>query len=109
MSSFNFSVMVVESKQPGLVVKLIGELDQLTVRELKSRLEELEAGKAPRLVFDLAELEFMASAGLSIFAFYHELFQKNCQGQTMKLINVSSGVMRVFKLTRMDEIISVSE
>ena len=106
--SFNFKIEVIDSLEPGLVVKLTGELDQLTVASLKDKLVEIAAEKCSQLIFDLGELEFMASAGLSIFAYYHDLYRSNGSGQLMKIINCPDAVMRVFKLTKMDEILTIS-
>lgn len=108
MASYSLQVEQIDSIEPGITVKLKGELDQLTVRELRNKLKEMAAEKAPLLIFDLEELEFMASAGLSVFAYYHELFQTNGVGQQLKIINCQAGVMRIFKMTRMDDILCVS-
>lgn len=107
MTSYNLQIEVIDTMEPGIFLKLTGELDQLSVRDLKEKLVELSAEKTPQLVFDLEGIEFMASAGLSVFAFYQEIFQKNGIGQQMKLINCSESVLRVFKITRMDEVISI--
>lgn len=108
MIGYNLQIDVLDSTEPGIVVKLKGELDQLTVRDLKTRLNELSAEHAAQLIFDLKDLEFMASAGLSVFAYFHELFEKNKKGQKVKIIGCPENVRRVFSLTKMDQILNVS-
>ena len=108
MSSFNLNVEVEKISETELLVKLRGELDQLSLNDLKEKLQEVSADNVRQLIFDLAELEFMASAGLAIFAFYHELFKKNASGQEMKIVKCSDAAMRVFKLTRMDQVLNIS-
>lgn len=105
--AFNLKVEVIESSSTGLTIKLRGELDQLTIKDVNEKLQEMNADKALFLTFDLGELEFMASAGLSIFAYYHDLYKNNAQGQQMKIINCQPAVMRIFKLTKMDEILTI--
>ncbi len=106
--AFNLQIEMVKSAESGLEVRVAGELDQLTVKELRDQLAGNEAEKASLLIFNLEKLEFMASAGLSIFVFYHDLFKTNARGQQMKIINCSQLVKRVFQLTKMDSVLSVS-
>ncbi len=106
----NLLEITVSDENPKMVtVKLKGEVDQLTTRDLKSILEEHQVDKAEELIFDLDEVEFMASAGLAIFAYYRELFNKNQTGQRLRVINCNPGVYRIFHLTMLDEMLDVSE
>lgn len=108
MSSFNLHIEVLGSAEQGIHLKLKGELDQLTVKDLQLKLDELAADKVPQLIFDLEKLEFMASAGLAIFACYYEIFETNGLGQTLKVINCPENVMRIFQITKMDKLLNVS-
>ncbi len=106
----NLLEIVVSDEKPGLItVKLKGEVDQLSVRSLKKVLEEHDAQNAAELIFDLDEVEFMASAGLAIFASYQEIFNKKKAGQKLRVINCSEGVYRIFHLTLLDEMLDVTE
>ena len=49
-------------------VKLNGSLDTATAPELERQLAPILAGPARELVFDLADLKFISSAGLRVFA-----------------------------------------
>ncbi|GAB4274875.1 MAG: hypothetical protein Kow0029_15540 [Candidatus Rifleibacteriota bacterium] len=108
MSNLNLKIEVVENTEPGIRVRLAGELDQLTVDGLRKKLAELNAESAEQLVIDLEGLEFMASAGLSVLAYYHELYEKNGKAQTLRLLNVPDHVMRMLQLTRMDKILQLN-
>jgi anti-anti-sigma factor len=106
----NLLEIVLSDERPGeIIVKLKGEVDQLTVKNLKKILEENSAQNAMELVFDLDEVEFMASAGLAIFAYYQDLFNKKKSGQKLRVINCSPGVYRIFHLTMLTEMLEVSE
>ncbi|PKL48324.1 MAG: hypothetical protein CVV42_10130 [Candidatus Riflebacteria bacterium HGW-Riflebacteria-2] len=91
-----------------IVVKLFGELDQMSLKELRDDLSANRAEEASLLIFDLEEVDFIASAGLAIFAWYADCFKKRGLGQKLKIINCSEGVFRVFHLTMLDEVIDVS-
>lgn len=52
----------VERRGPALIVRPIGELDLATVDELDHAV--VEAGRAPALVIDLSELEFLDTSGM---------------------------------------------
>jgi len=105
----NLLEVFVSEESPGdLLVKLKGEIDQLTIRTLKESLESYNVKEAKLLVFDLEEVEFMASAGLAIFAYYLDMYKKRGLGQKVKIVNCSEGVFRVFHLTMLDELIDVS-
>ncbi len=108
MVNYNLQIEIRDTAEQGLVVMLKGELDQLTVRDLREKLTEMSAEKTTELVFDMAELEFMASAGLSVFAHYYDLFKQNESGQQIKIINCHENVLKAFKLTKMDELLNVS-
>lgn len=105
----NLLEVVVSEDSPGdLQVKLKGEIDQLTIRNLREALDAYNVKEARMIVFDLEEVEFMASAGLAIFAYYLDMYKKRGLGQKVKIINCSEGVFRVFHLTMLDELIDVS-
>lgn len=108
MANTSLKIEIIEAGEPGLFVKLSGELDQLTVQQLKEKLRDLAAEKADQLVFDLENIEFMASAGLAVFAAYYEIYQNNNSGQILKIIKCPENVRRIFDLTRTTEIFQVS-
>jgi len=108
MISNLLEVFVSEKSSGDLLIKLKGEIDQLTIRNLRESLDKYNANEAETLIFDLEEVEFMASAGLAIFAYYLDVFKKRGKGQKVKVINCSEGVFRVFHLTMLDELIDVS-
>ena len=56
---------------PSRVVSLVGQLDMETAPMLESALARLTAGPQPRLVVDLARLEFCDSIGLSTLILAH--------------------------------------
>lgn len=77
-------------------VKLIGRLDAVTARDLDKEINN-SLGGIKELVFDLAELSYVASAGLRVLFVAQKKMNK--QG-SMKLLNVRPEVKQIFEVTR---------
>lgn len=77
-------------------VKLIGRLDAVTARDLDKEINN-SLGGVKELVFDLAELSYVASAGLRVLFVAQKKMNK--QG-SMKLLNVCPEVKQIFEVTR---------
>ena len=67
----SLSIQIQNSSDPrhagAVTIKLIGSLDTETAPELDRELTSCLAGRVNDLVFDLAELKFVSSAGLRLF------------------------------------------
>lgn len=83
-----------------LTVALEGRLDTTTAPKLE---EELRGG-ITRLVFDVAKLEYISSAGLRVLLAMQKLM--NRQG-AMLLRNVNEAVMEVFEVTGFSDILRI--
>ena len=86
-----------------LMVALEGRLDTTTAPKLEEELRGSVAGVS-RLVFDLAKLEYVSSAGLRVLLAMQKLM--NQQGEMM-LQNVNEAVMEVFEVTGFSDILSI--
>lgn len=79
-----------------VVLHLQGDLDLLAAPELKEQLSRL-VPTAPRLIFDLSEVEFIDSAGMGLLcsalkrmrALEKECHFVGAQGQPLKLLQIS--------------------
>ena len=94
-----------EGKAPGtVIVSLAGPV---TLRNLFDLQSQLRAGDMPRVsILDLSGVPYMDSAGMGAIINYYT----HCQNKGVKLIvaAVSPRVMELFKMTRVDKIISFS-
>jgi anti-sigma B factor antagonist len=92
-----------EGKAPGTaIVSLNGPV---TLRNLFDLQSHLRAGDMPRTsILDLSGVPYMDSAGMGAIINYYT----HCQNKGVKLIiaAVSDRVMELFKMTRVDKIIS---
>ncbi len=66
------------------IVTLKGELDASTAPEFKAQIEAAATKEPQHLVLDMADLEYMASAGLRVL-----IFAKQKMGQNVEIYVVS--------------------
>ena len=87
-----------------LTVSLIGRLDAVTSpkldKDLKSSLEGVK-----ELIFDLTQLDYIASAGLRILLKYQKLMDK--AGNDMKIRNVKAEVKEVLDMTGFSDFLHI--
>lgn len=97
--------MIIQKTVSGttLTVALEGRLDTTTAPKLEEELRGSVAGVS-RLVFDLAKLEYVSSAGLRVLLAMQKLM--NRQG-AMLLRNVNEAVMEVFEVTGFSDILRI--
>lgn len=79
-------------------VTLIGSLDTATAPDLERQLAPVLAGTARDLVFDLAELKFVTSAGLRVFSNARKAM-KTRGGQAV-FMNMQPQIQEVFEIIK---------
>ena len=87
-----------------LTVALIGRLDAVTAMDLDKELKTSLNG-VKELIFDLAQLDYIASAGLRILLKYQKLMDKN--GNEMKIKNVKVEVKEVLDMTGFSDFLNI--
>ena len=86
-------------KSPDTVtVKLNGSLDTATAPELERQLAPVLAGGVKELVFDLAQLQFISSAGLRVFAAARKPLKE--RGGTASFVNLQPQIQEVFEIIK---------
>ena len=89
----------VGAKNAGAVtVKLSGSLDTATAPELERQLAPVLAGPAKDLIYDLANLKFVSSAGLRIFSASRKQLKER-GGQT-SFVNMQPQIQEVFEIMK---------
>lgn len=86
-----------------LTIKLSGKLDTTTAPTLEAELKTALSG-IESLVFDLAELAYVSSAGLRTLLMAQKIMNK--QG-AMKIINVCEAVQEIFDITGFSDIFDI--
>jgi len=84
------------------VVQIQGSVSMSQADELRARLEELAGRKTPVMVLDLAEMDFICSAGLgAIISAY--LKSRHHNGQ-VRLVRPQPAVRRLLETTRLTKL-----
>jgi len=92
-----------ELNEKELVITLKGRLDTMTAPELEAELKESLEG-VEKLVIDMAELEYISSAGLRVLLSAQKTM--NRQGE-MVVRNANEQIKEVFDLTGFNELLTV--
>jgi anti-anti-sigma factor len=102
----------IQKTAPGITphsarVKLTGSLDTATAPELEQALEPILSGTTTHLLFDLAGLKFISSAGLRVFASVRKplLARKG----NVSFVNVQAQIQEVFNIIQALPGVSVFE
>jgi anti-anti-sigma factor len=78
------------------IIKLIGSLDSATAPELEREMTRVLAGPVNDLVFDLAQLNFVSSAGLRLFSVARK--QMTMRASHATFVNLQPQVAEVFAI-----------
>ena len=85
-------------KAGAATVTLTGSLDTATAPELERQLVPVLAGGVKDLVFDLAQLKFISSAGLRIFSNARKTLKE--RGGQASFVNMQSQIAEVFEIMK---------
>ncbi|MFB4168135.1 STAS domain-containing protein [Virgibacillus sp. JSM 102003] len=88
------------------IVSLSGEIDAYTAPQLKETLLPLTRIESQQVEVDLEDVNYMDSTGLGVFISALKS-TKECNSH-LKLVNLQDRVLRLFKITGLDEIIDIS-
>ena len=87
------------------IFSLNGELDLSTANKLKDNLYKSVEEKLSDVVIDMTNLEYIDSTGIGVLV---GLMKKlRTQGKDIKISNAKDNVKRIFKITGIDQIISM--
>ncbi|WP_158735251.1 anti-sigma F factor antagonist [Alteribacillus sp. YIM 98480] len=87
-----------------LCIRLRGELDHHSARELRSQVDEyLEAHQIQHIVLNLEELIFMDSSGIGVILGRYKQVRRN--GGEMVVCSISTPVKRLFELSGLFKIL----
>jgi anti-anti-sigma factor len=95
-------IQILKDVKPGnagaVTVKLSGSLDTATAPELERQLTPVLATDATDLVFDLAELKFISSAGLRVFSTARRQLRE--RGGQASFIHLQPQIQEVFDIMK---------
>jgi anti-sigma B factor antagonist len=99
------TMLNIEKKKDGpeLTVALAGRLDTVTAPELEKELKVCLEG-VTMLSFDMAELEYISSAGLRVLLSVQKLMSR--QGE-IKVFHVNETIMEFFEVTGFSDFLTI--
>ena len=98
-----------QRRNGSIVVEFEGELDIVTVGELRERLDEAMAEQVP-VVLDLAECTFIDSNGIHLLLDVARLERnRNGAGAGFTLTGVQGHVRRVLETVRVDRVVKLAD
>lgn len=86
-----------------LTVSLEGRLDTTTAPELEAALGGLDG--VTKLIFDMAKLDYISSAGLRVLLAAQKNQEKSDGGMTV--VNVNEEIREIFEVTGFDEVLNI--
>ncbi|GAA0447285.1 MAG: STAS domain-containing protein [Bacillota bacterium] len=101
----NLTINVVEETKKS-IVNLSGEIDAYTAPQLKETLLPLTQQRGNIVEVDLENVTYMDSTGLGIFI--SALKSTKEHESMMRLVNIQDRVLRLFKITGLDEIMDIN-
>ena len=81
-----------------ITVKLAGSLDTATAPQLAEQLAPVLARSTKDIVFDLAELKFISSAGLRVFASTRKMLKE--RGGQVSFVHMQPQIHEVFEIMK---------
>ena len=96
--------LTVQTEQRGdmVVVSVAGELDMATAPQLQDQISDLLEKGRNRLVFDLADVSFCDSTGLSVFV---RAKNSTDDGGVVRLAAPQRGVLRILEVSGLVEVL----
>jgi anti-anti-sigma factor len=91
-------IKVQKSASGAVVVKLNGSLDTATAPELEKQLAPAVGKAVKDVVFDLAQLKFISSAGLRVFSATRKTLKE--RGGQASFVNMQPQIQEVFAIIR---------
>ncbi len=85
-------------KAGAITIRLNGSLDTLTAPDLERQLAPVLAGQVKDLVFDLAQLKFISSAGLRVFSSARKQLKE--RGGQASFVNMQPQIQEVFEIIK---------
>jgi anti-anti-sigma factor len=85
-------------KGPAALVKLVGRFDTLTAPQGEKELQPVVAGSAKYVIFDLAGLTFISSAGLRVLLGTRKALA--ARGAQLHLINLQPQIAKVLDIVK---------
>ncbi len=97
----------IKEAQNSLLILLKGDLDAYTCNSLKEKVKEMLKDRIVDIYIDAKELNYIDSTGLGTIIGIYKILKENDKQIYME--NLKPNVRKMFKITDLDQIISIKE
>jgi anti-sigma B factor antagonist len=87
------------------VVRVMGEVDLATVKELKQALHDARVSRTGAVIVDLTGCTFLDSSGLRALLETRERLER--ASRRLALVLSTPGVLRIFQITALDDVFEI--
>jgi anti-sigma B factor antagonist len=87
------------------IISLSGRMDTVSSKDVEARLDSAIEEKRPKMIIDLAEVDYISSVGLRVLLASLKK-QKQNQG-SLQLASLQPFVQNIFKITGLDKIFQI--
>ncbi|MFM9996076.1 MAG: STAS domain-containing protein [Phycisphaerales bacterium] len=96
-----------ERAEGSIVVSPTGDVDLARSPALRGALREAQAGKPPRVVVDLSQVDYMDSSGVATLVEAYQIARRN--STKMVLCGLRDRVKSIFEIARLDTVFSITD
>lgn len=96
-----------ERAEGSIVVSPSGDVDLARSPALRGALREAQAGKPPRVVVDLSQVDYMDSSGVATLVEAYQIARRN--STKMVLCGLRDRVKSIFEIARLDTVFSITD
>jgi anti-anti-sigma factor len=96
-----------ETEGRSALIRIRGDLDLQVVERVTEALTAIESDEPELLVIDLSRLTFMDSSGMGVIAAAH--IRAGAAGRRFAIVRPPAGVRQAFDVTRLNEVIEISD
>lgn len=82
-----------------------GDVEIYSADNLKKKIDELIVSEKLKLIINLKDVPYIDSSGIGVLVAGNAAFKKN--NGSLKLVNISSSIQRIFNLTELSSIFEI--
>lgn len=90
-----------------VIISLKGRLDTMTSPQLQEEINNTSLDDVETVTLNMRELEYISSSGLRVIMSLYKLLIS--QNSKLKIVNVSSTIMELFKMTGMADHLDIQK
>jgi anti-anti-sigma factor len=99
--------VMVNQSEKATIITVKGELDMYNSRHLKEAVQKLWEKDIVPIIFNLKDLIYVDSSGISLFLYFYDQMTK--RKQPFYFVNLRSSIQKVIKLTGIEGLLPIED